>query len=141
MYGAVPVTLSKPVKLLVGALSVWPFIYMFIFFGFIATSFFWMGRTGGQPGDHSTGVPIALVLLFAAHFATMLVIFALVVFYVVFLFKTDRVAQEKKALWAAVLILGNMLAMPVFFYIYVWPDEWPSPSAASPPTVGGAAGA
>jgi hypothetical protein len=26
-------------------------------------------------------------------------------------------------LWAVVLFLGNMIAMPVFFYLYIWPDE------------------
>jgi hypothetical protein len=60
--------------------------------------------------------------------------FGLIAFYILFLFKTDRVPQDKKALWAAVLLLGNMLAMPVFFFLYVWPDEWPKHKAD---TVGG----
>ena len=132
-------TISKPVKLLVGALSVWPFIYVFLFFGFIATSFFWMGRTDGQAGEG--GIPIAFGVLFAAHLGTMVLILGLLIFYVVHLFKTDRVPQEKKALWAAVLILGNMLAMPVFFYIYVWPDEWPKRMPDSQPSLGGRNGA
>jgi hypothetical protein len=134
-------TISKPVKLLVGALSAWPFIYMFFFFGFIATSFFWMDQTAGRAGEPSSGIPIALALVFAAHFGTMLLIFGLLIFYIIYLFKTDRVPQDKKALWAAVLILGNMLAMPVFFYIYVRPDEWPKRTSGSPATQEGGTGA
>jgi hypothetical protein len=42
------------------------------------------------------------------------------IFYVVYLFKTDRVPVEQKALWATVIILGHMLAMPVFWYLHVW---------------------
>jgi hypothetical protein len=55
--------------------------------------------------------------------------FGLIAFYIVFLFKTDRVPQDKKALWAAVIFLGNMVAMPVFFYFYVWPEQWPRTKA------------
>jgi hypothetical protein len=42
------------------------------------------------------------------------------ILYVVYLFKTDRVPVEQKALWATVIILGHMLAMPVFWYLHVW---------------------
>ena len=123
--------ISKPMKLLVGALSGWPVLYLFLFMGFAVTTVFWMGRAGGQGGEQPGGMPIAFGLLFAAHFGTILLVFVLLVFYVVYLFKTDRVPQEKKALWAVVLFLGNMAAMPVFFYIYVWPDEWPEPLSGS----------
>ncbi len=121
--------LDKSLKLLVGALSVWPLLYIFLFFGFIAFLFVGMIGDGGQP-QKSSGVPIAFVVLVAAHFGTMLLLFALLVFYIVFLFKSDRVPQDKKALWAAVLFMGNALAMPVFFYVYVWPEEWPRPANA-----------
>ena len=50
----------------------------------------------------------------------MLEIIALLVIYVAYLFKTDRVGQDKKALWAVVLLLGNIVAMPVFWYLYIW---------------------
>ena len=125
--------LNKPVKLLVGALSLWPFLYIFVFFGFIATSFLWMTRADGGR-ERSSGPPLAFLLLFAAHLATMLLIFALIAFYIVYLFKTDRVEQDKKALWAAVLFLGNMVAMPVFFYLYIWPDQWPRTMKPTLPT-------
>ena len=125
--------LTKPVKLLVGALSLWPFVYMVIFFLFVATSMFWMASTEGTRAGHHSGPPAAFMVLAAAHFATILLMFGLIAFYVIFLFKTDRVPNDKKALWAVVLFLGNMLAMPVFFYLYIWPDQWPRvPKAATP---------
>jgi hypothetical protein len=43
-----------------------------------------------------------ILALFAAHLLTILLTFALLTFYVFFLFKTDRVASDKKALWAVV---------------------------------------
>jgi len=112
-------------KLVIGALTALPLLYMLPFFTFIIGTMFWISMMPGEGGSHSSGPPVAFVALFAAHLVTMMLMFGLNVFYIVFLFKTDRVPQDKKALWAAVLFLGNMLAMPVFFYLYVWPDEWP----------------
>ncbi len=59
---------------------------------------------------------------FAAQMLVWLLVLALIIFYIVHLFTTDRVRQDKKALWAVVLILGNFFAMPVYFYLYVWHD-------------------
>jgi hypothetical protein len=112
------VELSKPTKILVGALTLWPVLYVFVF---IAFAFAMVIYSGSNP-THSQEPPAGLILLFAVHMATILMALGLVVFYIVYLFKTDRVAQDKKALWAAVLFLGGMIAMPVFFYLYVWPE-------------------
>jgi hypothetical protein len=76
-------------------------------------------------------VPFAVAIFFGMHFFTMIVIFALTAFYIVYLFKTDRVAQDKKALWAVVLFLGNMIAFPVFWYLYIWKE--PAPLAEPQP--------
>jgi hypothetical protein len=92
---------------------------MFLFMGFIATTMFWMGGPGAQPSEDSTGIPTVFLLVFAAHAATILLMFGLVTFYIVYLFKSNRVPPDKKALWAAVLFLGNMLAMPIFLYLYI----------------------
>jgi hypothetical protein len=125
------VQLNRPLKLAIGALTVWPVVYMFLFMAFVAGTMIWMGRAPKGGPAHSAGVPLAFFAVFAAHFATILLTFGLIVFYIVFLFKTDRVPQDKKALWAAVLFLGAFVAMPVFFYLYVWPDQWPSKTGGS----------
>jgi len=54
------------------------------------------------------------------HIATMLEIMGLLVVYIVHLFKTDRVPKDQKALWAVVIFLGSVLAMPVYWYLYIW---------------------
>lgn len=118
-------TLSRPIKIVVGVFTAWPLLYIVVFFAFIAGTMFWMSQSASGDESHSSGPPVGLFLLFAAHFATILLMFGLIAFYIIFLFKTDRVPQDQKALWAVVLFLGNMLAMPVFFCLYVWPEEWP----------------
>jgi hypothetical protein len=115
-------TLSKPLKVAIGGLSLWPVVYMFLFIAFMFTSIFWMSSDGAR---HSAGPPLAFLVIFGLHLGTILMVFALLAFYMVFLFKTDRVPPDKKALWAVVLFLGHMFSIPVFFYLYVWPDAWP----------------
>ena len=58
--------------------------------------------------------------LFVLHFATIVCSWLLVASYLVYLFKTSFVPLEKKVLWAVVLFLGNMVAMPIFWFLYVW---------------------
>jgi hypothetical protein len=78
---------------------------------------FFAAVLGGLEGD---GGRTWFVLLFVAHGLCMLWIWALTAFYLVFLFKTDVVPKDQKALWAVVLFLGNVLAMPIFWYLYIW---------------------
>jgi hypothetical protein len=61
----------------------------------------------------------------AVHMGMMMVMFALLAFYIVFLFKTNAVRTEMKALWAIVLFFGGPIAMPIFWYLYIWPDSAP----------------
>jgi hypothetical protein len=53
----------------------------------------------------------------------------LAIFYVIDVFRNDRVIEEKKALWGVVILLGNIFAMPVYWYLYVRPERRePSPA-------------
>jgi hypothetical protein len=44
-------------------------------------------------------------------------------------FRNDRVDKDKKVLWAVVLFMGNMIAMPIYWYLYIWREV---PTAGSP---------
>ena len=81
---------------------------------------FWVAHSPAGDKSHAAGVPAAFLGLMAAHPGTILETFGLLAYiYVTFLFKMERVPQDQKALWAAVLFLGNMIAMPVFFHLSV----------------------
>jgi hypothetical protein len=64
----------------------------------------------------------------------MLVTFALLALYVVHAFKTDRLASDKKVLWVIVLFLGNLVAFPIYWYLYMWRAE--RRAGFSPPRTG-----
>ena len=115
--------LSRRAKLFVGALTLWPILYIFLFIAFAVGMMFY--ASGVDAATRAQEPPAALFVVVALHFATIAMFFALIAFYIVYSFKTDRVPQDKKALWAAVLFFCGMVAMPVFFYLYIWPEAGP----------------
>ena len=56
-------------------------------------------------------------------------IMALTIYYMVNVFRNDQVDKDKKVLWAVVLFMGNMIAMPIYWYLYIWKEPALSVSA------------
>ena len=108
--------MTKGKAITLGIFSVWPFLYMILFMG----SIFIMMATTFMNNNPSTEPPIIMMVIFPLHFFTIFEIFVLIAIYMFYLFKTDVVPQDKKALWAVVLFLGNMISMPIFWYLYIW---------------------
>jgi len=108
--------LSPRTKKLVGIVTAWPILYIAFFMVFMFMSVF-ADLFGGRDFMFD-----AFDYIFAVHFLTMLMIFGLIAFYIVYIFKTDRVAADKKALWAVVIFMGNAIAMPIFYYLYIWKE-------------------
>ena len=108
--------MTKGKAITLGIFSIWPILYMFIFMG---TIIIMMASTfaGHPPGN---GQQKIMMVILPLHFFTVFEIFALAAIYIFYLFKTDVVPQDKKALWAVVIFLGNMISMPIFWYIYIW---------------------
>lgn len=121
-------TLSKPSKIILGVLTLWPIIYPVLFIIFVIGT-----MLSSMPGmmrhdPDASAFPAGFIILFVFHLLTILSIFALLAIYFYYLYNTERVPADKKALWAVVLFLGSALAMAVFFCIYIWPEDWPAPS-------------
>ena len=61
-----------------------------------------------------------MALMDNAKLYSYLLLVGLWVFYLIYLFRTRNIPKEKKGLWLAVLFFANILAMPFFWYVYVW---------------------
>lgn len=107
--------MQKTAKLLLGLATLWPVLYLILFFVVILLTTLFLPGTPGQPGP-----PPLIGLILPLHLITMVVVFALMIFYIVNVFRNDRVEKDKKALWAIVLFMGSMIAMPVYWYFYIW---------------------
>jgi hypothetical protein len=117
--------MSKPAKIALGIATLWPLFYMLIFMGFC----FYMLLSGVPAPEKGAGMPSEFMALFIMHGITILWQFALLAIYIHNVFTNDRVEKDKKALWAVVLFLGNMIAMPIYWYVYIWRED----TAPAPP--------
>jgi hypothetical protein len=108
--------MSKTSKIALAAATAWPPVYMCLFMYFILHSMFSMTTGHSNPErDFQLFDKVAVL-----HVLTIFWLWGLVAIYIIHLFKTNAIPQEKKALWAVVLFLGNILAMPVYWYLYIW---------------------
>lgn len=110
--------MSKSKKIVLGIFTMWPIVYMGIFFLFVFSQTF-LSFSAGEKNEPPTG----FFLIFILHFLTIILLLVLLFIYIKNVFKNDSISQDKKAFWAAVLFLGNMIAMPIYWYRYIWKEQ------------------
>lgn len=116
--------MKKSTKILLGAGTLWPFVYIFIFILFFFTTA--LIAPGREEGTAVFGAMMVVIL--AMHLFTMALSMGLTIFYIVNVFRNPRVDQDKKVLWAVVIFFANLFAMPVYWYLYIWKE----PAVAGP---------
>jgi hypothetical protein len=65
-------------------------------------------------------LPYRGIVIGGLFFATFLVTAALLVIYSVHLARTGQMDADKKVFWAVVLVSGSVIAMPIYWYYYLW---------------------
>ena len=70
------------------------------------------------------------MVLYALLLMTPIVVYALLVFYLVYLF-TTQMPLDRKLVWAALLVIGHVFTMPVFWYRHIWKPRSLAPLEAS----------
>ena len=81
----------------------------------------------------SPALPIGVAVLFGAHMITILLIMGLMPVYVILAVKSDRLDQTTRIIWIVLLCMMGMLAMPVYWYLYIWRDAPPVSSVHNSP--------
>lgn len=109
--------MKKSTKIALGIGTVWPILYMFIFIIFIFSMVLFL--PSGETSSTS-GPPVWFFAIFPIHFLTILWIWVLVIIYIVDVFRNDRVPKDKQVLWLIVILLGGIIAMPIYWYLYIW---------------------
>jgi hypothetical protein len=66
----------------------------------------------------SEGATLMVAILSFAMFGLLVV-----VFYVLFALRSQRVPQALKRRWASRILVGSLFTMPVFWYLFVWKDR------------------
>ena len=109
---------NRAIRLLLGFLSVVPLLVVLYVFGSALTS----AGAGSGMGVLADDSDASFFLFLALCVGLGLFSMALVAYYMVFIFRSDRVKAEHKALWAIVLFMGNAIGIPLFWFFYFWRD-------------------
>ncbi len=104
-------------RVALGVATLWPFLYIVFFIVVIGIA---TVRGGGEP-DNELIIPEAL--LFALHIFTMLVVVLLMVVYLVHAYRSEELVGDKKTFWVIALFMGNLLAMPVYWWMFLRPGR------------------
>jgi hypothetical protein len=129
-------TISKPVKLLVGISTIWYAIYLLltiggfaILFGYVFVAFL----IGGESVDDLRALLLqilSLEIMLPIHFCSLLLEVGLLIFYLVHTIKNTKASDSMRI----VLGLGHLflpfIAMPIYYYLYLWRESPPKWAAA-----------
>lgn len=108
--------MSNSKKILLGFLAIWPFFYMILFFSFIFYMMF-----ASFSGESEAFTPLVLII-FPLHFLTMIEIAVALTLYIIHAFKNKSFNSDKRLLWTVVIFMGNIISMPIYWYLFVWKE-------------------
>jgi hypothetical protein len=111
--------IGKPLALVIGVITVWPFVYMLAFMVFFIVTAFSFVSAAQHPHQPPPG-PGLMLYIFIPHILTMLLMFALMAFYIVHVFKNGALKDDRRVLWAVVLFMGLPFAAPIYWWLFVW---------------------
>jgi len=112
--------MSKSAKLFVGFLTIWPLIYFIFFVLFIYFQFTKAFSTNPPSTDILDGW---LPGLFLVHFITIFLIIGLIISFIRNANRNKLIAKSDRLAWAIMLFIGNMIALPIYWYSYIWKDK------------------
>lgn len=76
--------------------------------------------------------PFAFAGIFGAHFLTILLMLALMPFYIILAVKNGRVDHTTRIVWIVLMSTVTMFAAPVYWYLYIWRKPPPVAPALMP---------
>ena len=126
--------MKKSTKVLLGIATIWPVLYLFLFMLAMFLMFALIpsgpGSGNGEPG--SVLFPLGFLTIFVLHILTIFGHMGLTVFYIIRVFKTERLDQNLKIMWTLLLFFFGFFAQPVFWYLYIW-RGMPETHSQTPP--------
>lgn len=112
--------MTRSMKLLLGAATIWPVIYMFLFVAFVFGMIF-LSNPGGDPNpDLGPIFGFGFLFIMVIHFLTIFLMFGLTVYYIIHVIKNERMKSDTKAVWAVLFFFMGVLAQPVYWYLHIW---------------------
>ena len=114
--------MTKGKAIILAAFTAWPFVVPAIGLLFEATGL--ISSAAAEP-------PAAFVVFYALLCFTPIEMLTLLIFYLGYLLTRPRLSLDWKLVWAAVLVIGHVFTMPVFWYLHIWKPRYFAPMQAS----------
>ena len=129
-------TLTKPVKLLIGISTIWYAIYLLltiagfaILIGYVFVAFLLGGESVADLSALLMQI-LSLEIMLPIHLCSLFLEVGLLIFYLVHTIKNTKASDPM----LIVLGLGHLflpfVAMPIYYYLYIWRDNPPEWAAA-----------
>ena len=77
-------------------------------------------KEGPLPAPIALGTGLGFIVLMVFHFATILLMMALMPFYIVLAVKNERLDQTMRIVWIVLFCTVGMFANPVYWYLQIW---------------------
>ena len=114
---------STPLKVLLGAATLWPLVFIIFFICFMVGVVFFDFMAEFAIED----VFPFFIAVFILLILTIPLLFALTAIYFAVLLKSDRVTQDKRGFWTVAFLLGGPITMAIFFTVYIWKTPGQAP--------------
>ncbi len=113
--------MKRSKKLVLGALTAWPVFFLSIFVPLwvVFILFFF------SASSRSTLTLAVLVTAWGLAAVTMLIGFALLAYYIVHIFRNERLDKRSALGWLLGMWMGNFMAMPVYWFLHIWKEPPP----------------
>ena len=108
--------MSKQRKVWLGIASAVPLVLMAAYFVLLLLIF----ATTDVDSDEPTGLWIASFVLIGL---SVVGAWAMVAYYIVWLFRIEPADDGKKTLWIVLLLVLQSLALPIFWFLFIWREE------------------
>ena len=105
--------MNKSTKIVLGAATIWPLVYIPLFMAAIFGMFFFEA-----PGPPVVGPLFGIIVVI--HVFTILLSLGLTVFYVIHAIKNEALKGDMKAVWVVLFFFAGMIAEPVYWYLQIW---------------------
>lgn len=108
--------IRKPLAIVIGLFTIWPLIYVGLFMVFLVVVAFTIFQHAPQ---HQSG-PGIFPYIIIPHVGTMLLMLALMAFYIVHVFKNPALKPDWRIVWTALLFFIFAFSGPVYWWLFIW---------------------
>ena len=120
---------TKAGKIGLIALTLAPIAYLLVFFCLMTYLMFWTFQHSNQSQTASAEFTPIFFGMMIAHIAMMIVVFLLIGIYVFSIATNETLSPEMKLFWGLMILFGNMIVMPIYWYLQVWKQPKGEPHA------------